>query len=216
MNEELEAIRSVLGIRPACDGMSRKEVTSLLNRELIWCRLERKNAYAYWAHEVEVYDERKGKGTWVDFMQFEPGGYHAATYPGHVEAGTFICYEVKSCLEDIKSGHGLNFFGDENYLVMPCEVFPKFKEAWHGTSEGGFEDYDRKLRECIPSFSGFDIMLYGTARNGRGTFKVNVVNVLHRPRTKPASELLLCMMRAMIANSDRSDVDHRIVREVEP
>lgn len=208
MEYELEALRKVLGIKPACEGMSRKEVTSLLNRELIRVKLERKNAYSYWAHEVEVYDERKGATTWVDFMQFEPGGYHTATHPGNVEAGTFTCYEVKSCLEDIKSGHGLNFYGDENYLVMPVEVYPKFKHAY-------IEKRDKKLNELIPNLYGFEFMLYGIGRNGSPTFKVNDSYIKPLPRTKPASELLLCMMRAMIANSGRSDVSHAIIREVD-
>ncbi|GAF38175.1 hypothetical protein [Lentilactobacillus farraginis] len=29
---------------------------------------------------------------------------------------------MKSCWEDFKSGHGLSFFGDENYLVCPKEL----------------------------------------------------------------------------------------------
>ena len=213
--DTMEAIRAVLGIKPACQGMKRAEITSLLNRELVRLKLERRNAYSYWAHEVEVWDERKGSTTWVDFMLFEPGGYHTATRPGNIEAGKFTCFEVKSCLEDIKSGHGLNFYGDENYLVMPCEVYPKFKDAWHGTLKGNFKDQDKKLHECVPTLSSFEFMLYGTGRNGYASFKVNEDHILRRPRTKPASELLLCMMRAMIANSGRSDVSHAVVREVE-
>lgn len=202
MSNELDAIKAVLGIKPACDGMTRKEITSLLNSELIRLKLERKNAYSYWAHEVEVYNERKNTTTWVDFMQFEPGGYHAATHPGSVESGTFTCYEVKSSLEDIKSGHGLNFYGDENYLVMPVEVYPKFKHAY-------IEKRDKKLHELIPGLYSFEFLLYGIGRNGYATFKTNETRIHRLPRTKPASELLLCMMRALIANSDRSDVDHR-------
>lgn len=213
-DEDLSAILAETKLRPACEGLSRKETTSLLSSELVRLVLTRKNAYSYWAHEVEVYDERKGATTWVDFMQFEPAGYHTATHPGNVERGTFTCYEVKSCIADIKSGHGLNWFGDENYMVIPVELFPKFRRAYHGSFEKNFEDRDEKLREHIPSLYGFKFMFYGIGRNGRGAFRTLDLDDLMRrlPRTKPASELLLCMMRAMLANSDRADVSHRIVR----
>ena len=214
-DEELQAILAETKLKPACESMSRKEITSLLSSELVRCVLTRKNAYSYWAHEVEVYDERKGATTWVDFMQFEPAGYHTATHPGNVERGTFTCYEVKSCIADIKSGHGLNWFGDENYMVIPVELFPKFKRAYYGTFEKEFADRDEKLCKHVQSLYDFQFMFYGTAGNGRGAFRT-VDDHFHRlPRTKPASELLLCMMRAMLANSDRSDVSHRIERSTE-
>ncbi|MCB6288733.1 hypothetical protein LI276_21880, partial [[Clostridium] scindens] len=42
-----------------------------------------------------------------------------------LEKGIFICYEVKSCLGDFKSGHGQNYIGEGNYLVMPMELYKK-------------------------------------------------------------------------------------------
>jgi len=206
-NETLDAIKEVFGIVPACDGMERKEITSLLNSELIRCRLTRKNAHSYWAHEVEVYNEYKRMTTWVDFMQFEPGWHHTARYPGCVEKGTFTCYEVKSCIADIKSGHGINFYGDENFLVMPVEVYPKYKEELIGG----------KLDEYLPVHYNYNVLLYGKLRNGwRGFRAIEGGHIGDIPRTKPASELLLCMMRALIANSDRADVQHEITREAKP
>ena len=213
--DDLKAILAETKLKPACEGMSRKEVTSLLSSELVRLVLTRKNAYSYWAHEVEVYDGRKGAMGRVDFMQFDPAGYHTATFPGAVERGVFTCYEVKSCIADIKSGHGLNWFGDENFMVIPVELYPKFKRAYHGSFEKNFEDRDEKLREHIPSLCAFKFMFYGTARNGRGAFRALDERMQRLPRTKPASELLLCMMRAMLADSDRSDVSHRIVRGAE-
>lgn len=59
----------------------------------------------------------------VDFMQFKPGG--VTTISG-IEKGIFICYEVKSCLEDIYSGNGLNFLGEKNYLVMTVDCYKQF------------------------------------------------------------------------------------------
>lgn len=212
MSDDLDAILAETKLEPACEGMSRKEITSLLSSELVRLVLTRKNAYSYWAHEVEVYDESKGAMTWVDFMRFEPAGYHTATHPGNTERGTFACYEVKSCIADIKSGHGLNWFGDENYMVIPVELFPKLKRAYHGTFEKNFEDRDDKLREHVPSLCKFKFMFYGKARNGSGAFRTLDDSTQRLPRTKPASELLLCMMRAMLADSDRSDISHRIDR----
>ena len=42
--------------------------------------------------------------------------------PASVELGEFSCYEVKSCMADFKSGHGLTFYGDVNYLVTTREL----------------------------------------------------------------------------------------------
>ena len=72
-----------------------------------------------------------------------------------------------------------------------------------------------ELCEHIPSLCAFKFMFYGTARNGRGAFRTLDDRIQWLPRTKPASELLLCMMRAMLADSDRADVSHRIVRGAE-
>lgn len=51
-------------------------------------------------------------------MQFVPSNQMGV---GSLEKGIFICYEIKSCLGDFKSGHGQNYIGEENYLVMPIE-----------------------------------------------------------------------------------------------
>lgn len=45
------------------------------------------------------------------------GGRNAA-----LEHGKFVFVEVKSCMADFKSGHGLTFLGDENWLVCPRDL----------------------------------------------------------------------------------------------
>ncbi|MEG0374664.1 MAG: hypothetical protein RR672_03450 [Raoultibacter sp.] len=57
----------------------------------------------------------------VDFVAFKAGecGWRNI---GGIEHGTTSFYEVKSCKEDYHSGNGLNFYGDENWLVMPSQV----------------------------------------------------------------------------------------------
>ena len=66
----------------------------------------------YTAREV-TFDYVTDHAVRVDFMRFVP----ANTTSGGIEQGTVYCYEVKSCLNDFKSGHGLNAIGDYNYLV---------------------------------------------------------------------------------------------------
>lgn len=58
----------------------------------------------------------------VDFVAFSPGsgGRNAA-----LEQGRFVFVEVKSCMADFKSGHGLTFHGDQNWLVCPRDLAHK-------------------------------------------------------------------------------------------
>lgn len=141
-------------------------------------------------------------------MQFEPDWYHTAIHAGCVERGTFTFYEVKSCLADFKSGHGLNLFGDCNYVVMPVETYPKLIEA----RVNGDKKLLSAFNQC--SFSSLGFLLYGKRKNGAVGFHEVKPSVVGSCRRKSASELLFCMMRAMLANSDRSDVQHDVVRYV--
>ncbi len=194
------------GVKPACEGMQRKDVTALLSRELVRVRLERRNAYAYWAHEVEF----QRPTIRVDFVQFEPYGSHTYTDAAHVERGTFTFYEVKSCMADLKSGHGLNFYGDENFLVMPVEVYePYLRARWQ--DRPGDPKYDKELARATQHARP---LLYGIGRNGSPTFKEAGTGYWNNwlTRARPASEILMCMMRALIANSDHAAIDHRIER----
>lgn len=85
--------------------MTRKETTEFLSNLLIRDRFS--GMGKYWASEVTLnYGSADVKR--VDFMQFKP----VNTYTSGIEKGEFICYEVKSCLADYKSGHGRNFIGD--------------------------------------------------------------------------------------------------------
>jgi hypothetical protein len=52
-------------------------------------------------------------------MQYIPSG---VMYASDIERGEFICYEIKSSYEDLYSGHGLNFYGDKNYIVTTMEL----------------------------------------------------------------------------------------------
>lgn len=91
--------------------MTRAEVTRQLSR-MASSRLRRE--CALWAPEVDLGDGR------VDFMGFRPavGG----TLAVDLEMGTVTFVEVKSCMDDFESGHGLNLIGDVNLLVCPREL----------------------------------------------------------------------------------------------
>jgi len=187
--------------KPACEGMGRKDTTSLLDSELIRLRLTRKNSYSYWAHEVLV-ERNTGHEKRVDFVEFLPKGGVTYSDGPHVEHGTFSFYEVKSCVEDLKSGHGLNFYGDENWLVMPVELYEPYLEE---RMRNGYLRQSTRLARCL---------LYGIGRNGKPTFweqPKDWVAEWHC-RKYGAAELLFAMMRAMIANSDHSNVNHQVRR----
>lgn len=99
--------------------MTRNEITAMLSRLLVQQRL---SGYGkYYASEVTL-DFGTSHEKRVDFMQFCPVN---TTSVSGIEKGEFVCYEVKSCLADYKSGHGQNFIGERNYLVMPMELYKK-------------------------------------------------------------------------------------------
>ena len=84
-------------------------------------------------------------------MQFEPPNQCSV---GALEKGIFICYEVKSCKEDVYSGNGLNFYGEKNYIVttMQCyrDILPNLKD-------GTFTEHLRKTNP--DSSTNFGIMV---------------------------------------------------------
>lgn len=184
-------------LKPLCKGMPRKEITSLLSGRLIDLRLTRRDAYTYWAHEVPI--RECGKERRIDFMQFVPYGHNANITAAGVELGTFVCYEVKSCIADMKSGNGLNFFGDVNWIVCPIEVYYEFLEN---------HQYDPKLRAVIDDQVGF--LVFGSRRGESDFLEFGPPSLCRGQRKRSASELIFCMMRALVANSCHSDVDHRI------
>ena len=55
-----------------------------------------------------------------DFVGFRPA--RNSPFPSSIERGEFVFVEVKSCMNDFKSGHGLTFRGDANWLVCPPDL----------------------------------------------------------------------------------------------
>lgn len=97
--------------------MNRKETTRFLSELLVADKFS--GAGKYWAKEVSV-DPWTSNGKRVDFMQFIPQTQCSIS---DIEKGIFVCYEVKSCKEDIYSGNGLNFLGEKNYIVTTMRCY---------------------------------------------------------------------------------------------
>ncbi len=121
--------------------MNRKDITQFLSQLLIRNRLGGRSKY--WASEVSI-DYGTSNVKRVDFMQFEPKG---VIYQSDIEKGTFTCYEVKSCREDVFSGNGLNFIGEKNYIVttMGC-----YKTIQPDMRSGKLWEH---IRACCPEAS---------------------------------------------------------------
>lgn len=99
--------------------MDRTETTAALSR-LVESRIER--SCRLWAPEVTL----TGDGR-ADYMGFQP--YDELDDAVSIERGKLVVYEVKSCRADFESGHGLNFVGDENWLVCPRELCGELRNA---------------------------------------------------------------------------------------
>lgn len=129
--------------------MDRKKITKLLTDTLISDRLSDRK---YYATEVTL-DYGTAHPKRVDIMQFIPAG---VTYTSDIEKGTFTCYEIKSCPEDVFSGHGLRFYGEKNYIVTTAETYRK---VWLDGKNVKLANY---LRENYPESSkyfGFIILV---------------------------------------------------------
>ncbi len=98
--------------------MNRKETTSFLTELLIRDRLSDRK---YYAKEVTL-DYGTNQPKRIDIMQYSPDG---TTYASDIEHGYFTCYEIKSCIQDVYSGNGLNFYGEKNYIVTTMETYKK-------------------------------------------------------------------------------------------
>lgn len=159
--------------------MDRAETTEMLN----WLLEKRlNNITSYWASEVNINTDRTGR---VDYMALMAGNIHSCENIEQFEGIEFWFYEVKSCMADFKSGHGLNFEGDRNFLVttqeLAQELYRKqmlpseadvlvpnssntaFITAFHGSVEGPFNSIKRKK----PALNLMFQMLQAY-KNGRG------------------------------------------------
>ena len=148
--------------------MTRPEITAelsaMLEKKINPCNDPR----IYWAKEV-TFDYSTDHAVRVDYMRFVPANNSVSG----IEKGDCYCYEIKSSVADFRSGHGLNFIGDYNYLVLPGIA-----------------------RALISLEIPLDVGIYIPEGNELTCIK----KARRRDRTKPVSEILLMMFRS--ANRD--------------
>lgn len=129
--------------------MTRDEITLELSG-LVRSRIDRQ--CPLWGAEVDVPTGREdvpiGR---VDFAGFTPYGYGYGYVPdaSSLERGTLTCYEVKSCMADFRSGHGLNFVGDVNWLVCPFELCDQLRRSLALPKEAGVLCPDASWRRLL-------------------------------------------------------------------
>lgn len=171
--------------------MNRQETTALLSALLKRDVL----SAARWASEVKYRKPDGGEGR-VDFMEFRASERDGITQPA-VERGEFTCYEVKSCMDDYRSGHGLNFIGDWNYLVLPMGLYRQLPQEAIldvGTyvplpNFDGRADREAVWREYEdPTELTPDVRAWKLHKMTRPPMRA--------PRTHGTAELLYCMLKA--------------------
>ena len=79
-----------------------------------------------WSREVP-FDKGTSSERRVDYVAFRPFMPEQRVEPSSLELGTFEFYEIKSCIADFESGHGLTFEGDENYLVTVPDLAERLR-----------------------------------------------------------------------------------------
>ncbi len=82
----------------------------------------------------------------IDVVQYSPKG---VMYASEMEKGIFTCYEIKSCITDVYSGNGLNFFGEKNYIVTTMDTYKKLQEDMRGNK------LQKYLKENYPESSDY-------------------------------------------------------------
>lgn len=163
--------------------MNRKEITNFLSELLISSRFCGRGKY--WAREVTL-DYGSSDVKRVDFMQFCPVNTYSVS---GIEKGEFICYEIKSCMDDYKSGHGQNFIGEKNYFVMPMDLYKRV-----------CNELDYRIGVMTPIPAGRDKLEEfenPTELDSNKEWELVIIRSPHsKIRGKSMIELLFCMLRS--------------------
>lgn len=177
--------------------MKRSETTAFLYHVLIKKLLDEKR---YYSTEVTI-DFNTNHSKRIDILEFTPKG---TTYASDIEKGIFTVYEIKSCIEDVFSGNGLNFIGEKNYIVCTIDTCKKCMEK------------EAELKEHICKVMGVDVCpnfgyivptnIFCTTKeewecpsamdNYRNFDTWTVKNCKENRRTRSMTELLFCMLRS--------------------
>lgn len=180
--------------------INRADTTKFLGDILVANRLS--GVGKYYAREVSI-DPWTDHGKRVDFMQFVPENQMSIS---GIEKGIFVCYEVKSCKEDLYSGHGLNFFGEKNYIVMSMECYKSVLDDYR---DGKINWYLMEHHPESSRYYGFlvavpcgrttdDEFIQPTPLEGKPeNWKLMAIkNCRLGPRKRSTTELLFCMLRS--------------------
>lgn len=101
--------------------MGRSEITAGLS-ELLERRLAKQSIL--WAKEVSIEPLGRCRPDYVS-VRASWGKFASVS---DMESAVVSVYEVKSCIDDYRSGSGLNPVGDANYVVCPYELMMKVAE----------------------------------------------------------------------------------------
>ena len=166
--------------------MTRKETTKFLSDLLVNTKFS--GIGKYYASEVTL-DYGTNDVRRVDFMEFVPENQISIS---GIEKGYFVCYEVKSCVEDYKSGNGRNFIGEKNYFVMPMETYKCLN------TELNANYYYVGVMVPVPFMRDtYDEFENPTPFDADTAWDLRIINPCHpQSRKKSMAELLFCMLRA--------------------
>lgn len=153
----------------------RSEITRELSR-MVERRLANKTPY--WVSKCKL-NLRENDSARVDYVSFTPSWGNGSEVSA-AELGRFDFYEVKSCMADFESGHGLNFDGDCNILVCERELA------------------DELCRRLMFPANCDKVLCPNKSRSSLVTaYEPNIGGSRSNRRRYPASHLLLCMMSRM-------------------
>lgn len=157
----------------------------------------------YWASEVSIDAfTAVGKGGRVDFMQFVPKNQYSIDA---LEKGIFVCYEIKSCKEDVYSGNGLNFYGEKNYIVTTMQCY---KDILLDLRDGTFYEHLRKANPESSAHYGIMVAVpvmrdkykefeEPTPISSDISWRLEIIQpCIIGSRKKSLTELLFCMVRS--------------------
>lgn len=167
---------------------SRKEITEFLGRVLISTKLT--GMGKHYAKEVSL-DYGSVKSKRVDFMQFVPVNQYSVS---GIEKGEFICYEVKSCIEDVFSGHGLNAEGERNYIVTTMDTWKRLIDLEHKGKKTIPHEFGVMVACHSDRLSEFENPTPLSDGNGWRLEIIKQASLKYRKRSM--TELLFCMLRS--------------------
>lgn len=162
----------------------RKDITHTLSRMVARRLISRT---PYWADEVCCEPTMsRNFAKRVDFMAFYPN-WSTDSGVMATSKGVFEFYEIKSCMDDFNSGNGLNFEGDDNYLVCPKELAVDLHEAQLLPQYCTVLCPDKSFTRLIETF-----------RTGNPTFN---------PRKRSTEELLFCLLMRITHRNEFKEME---------